>query len=372
MTVFSPKWKPERTEKKRVQASGALLPGEELWYLGPCNNMRPLMSEFALTSLRLIGLQGRDIAFDARYSEIATITPDRRKDTVQVARHDGTSIVFKMVGTADQAAIAHYVHWGQNTTPPEHVLAAAEIAREAQGSVDRRAEEARESSWPDTIVAGKLSRRASEAILRQCHGAEAPWFILTSSGGAGTLVAFEDRAVIIKTGGLTGFMAGSLGGERSASFHFSDITGIEYNSGFVTGVLEVLTASYNGTANRDYWRGTAQSRNADSNDPWTLSNCLPLSKAEYTEYLPLLTELKARISASKKVIVRIEAAEVAAIPAAPAIPAAVPSAPPASAITDFADLAEQLHTFAALRDSGVLTEEEFLQIKTRLIAGMGE
>ncbi len=39
--------------------------------------------------------------------------------------------------------------------------------------------EARGAEWPDSIVRGKLGRKASEAILRQCQDDEQPWFILT-------------------------------------------------------------------------------------------------------------------------------------------------------------------------------------------------
>ncbi len=140
-------------------------------------------------------------------------------------------------------------------------------------------------------------------------------------------------------------MAGSLGGERSATFHFTDITGIEYNSGFMNGVLEVLTPSYSGTANRDYWTGVSASRNADSNNPWTPSNTLPLAKLEYTQYLAEINELKSRISKSKQQSVQVVVAPAAAN-----------------------GLADQLAKLAELRDSGVLSDEEFGAAKTRLLS----
>ncbi|NNM45402.1 SHOCT domain-containing protein [Knoellia sp. DB2414S] len=141
-------------------------------------------------------------------------------------------------------------------------------------------------------------------------------------------------------------MAGSLGGERAATFHFVDITGIEYNSGFVTGVLEVLTPSYSGGANKDFWRGSNRSRNADSNDPWTLSNCLPLPKSEYNAAIADVQELKARIGRVKQPTIQVPAPQ-----------------PPASE-----GLADQLQKLAALRDSGVLSDEEFSSAKARLLS----
>ena len=156
------------------------------------------------------------------------------------------------------------------------------------------------AEWPRTTVKGKLSAKASRAIADVCRPDEAPWLILTSFGGAGTLVGFDDRLVILKTGGLTSLMAGSFGGQRQATFQYDDITGIEYNSGMVNGVLEILTPSYQGTVHKDFWRGAAKSRNADSGDPWTLSNCLPLAKPEYRAALAEINELQARVSASRR------------------------------------------------------------------------
>ena len=142
------------------------------------------------------------------------------------------------------------------------------------------------------------------------------------------------------------YMAGSLGGERPATFHFADITGIEFNSGWVNGVLEILTASYSGSTNKDFWRGSNRSRNADSNNPWTLSNCLPLLKSEHNSYLPEINELKARVGKSKQVRVQVAAPQVA---------------------PNSDGLAEQLQKLGDLHASGVLSAEEFAAAKARLL-----
>ncbi len=201
--------------------------------------------------------------------------------------------------------------------------------------------EAAADLWPNTKVIGRLSKKASAAIERQCHTDEQPWLILTSGGGAGSLVAFDDRLAIMKTGGMTGLMAGSLGGERAATFHYADITGVEYNSGILTGVLQILTPSYQGTANNDFWRGSTKSRNADAGDPWTLSNTLPLIKFEHRAAAAELRELRERISEAKR------------------------GAPTPGGDSD---LASQIEKLGALRASGALTDEEFAAAKSRLLA----
>lgn len=346
MTHFTVKWKADKAAKKAAVAEAALLPGEDVWFLGVCNNMKPLANEIALTALRVVALQDREIKFAARYGDIESLTTDEKKGTVAVVRRDGNSMLFKMVPKDDLAAIAHYYQFGLTTPPLPQLMEVATSAEVGDAAAAERINAAKQSDWPQTIVKGKLSRKASEAILRQCQGEEQPWLILTSSGGAGTLTAFDDRLAIIKTGGLTSFMAGSLGGERSATFNFPDVTGIEYNSGFVNGVLEVLTASYSGTANKDFWRGSARSRNADSNDPWTLSNCLPLTKSEYNAYLTEINQLKSRVSKAKQVSIQVVTSQVA----------------PASL-----GLAEQFEKLGSLHAAGVLSDEEFAAAKARLL-----
>lgn len=211
----------------------------------------------------------------------------------------------------------------------------------------------RRASGPNTTtVIGKLSLRASAAIVRLCHEAESPWLIVTSSGGAGVLVGFDDRAAIVKTGVLTSFMAGSLGGERSASFHFADITGIEYNSGFLNGVLEILTPSYSGTASHDFWRGAAQKRNAAAADPWTLSNALPLQKSEYNSALPHINHLRSRIAESKSRGVAM----------------AVPMVEHMAGIPPETSLSHEIERLAELHQTGLLSDEEFASAKAAAIA----
>lgn len=176
-------------------------------------------------------------------------------------------------------------------------------------------------------------------------------------GGAGLVVAFADRLAIIKTGGMSGFMSGALFGGRNTTFYFTDINALEYNSGMVNGVLEVLTASYQGTANKDFWRGSTQSRNANSNDPYTLSNTLPLPKLVYAQAAPHLQQLRSRISSAKQGIFFTETGEQVPAASAQQTTQANPDG-----------LVEQLERLSKLRDAGVLTEEEFAASKARLIS----
>lgn len=187
-----------------------------------------------------------------------------------------------------------------------------------------------------------------KAIERNAREDEMPVMIITGTYDStdGSLIVFDDRCVISKSGIIGGFMAGSLGGAREATFFFPDITGIEYNSGILNGVLEILTASYSGAATRDFWSGiTNPNRNKSENDPRVSSNTLPLIKPDYIEAKGLIEELRSTIAAAKNTKVVIEGNVNPATPG----------------------LADELEKPARLRDSGVLTEEEFAASKAKLL-----
>jgi hypothetical protein len=131
----------------------------------------------------------------------------------------------------------------------------------------------------------RAERTAGLKLLK--HVDEQPLFIIP--GAHGSLVAFENRCMILKPG----VFAGSLGGGRASTFYYRDITGIEINTGMLMGVLEIMTASYQGTANRDYW---STGRNRSS---FKVSNCLPIAKPILKEHAANLSRLQQMIGASK-------------------------------------------------------------------------
>ena len=212
-------------------------------------------------------------------------------------------------------------------------------AKDATAAAERVAWFDARPFWKGATIVGRLPSDKASAAVEQHAGGESPWFAI-GSGDAGVLAAWDDRLIIVKTGGKAAFMAGATGGGRIATFAFHDITGIEYNSGWVTGVLEVLTPSYQGSRNQDYWRGAASNRNNDAGDPWTLSNTLPLGKPFYTEAAPHLEELRKRIGAVRS---------------------------PQGAVAK-SSVAEELSKLAQLRDAGILSENEFADAKARLLS----
>lgn len=211
----------------------------------------------------------------------------------------------------------------------------------------RRREAAAEAQWPEAKIPCDQPNRATvDVISRNCAPSETPWLIVSISGN-GSLVAFEDRLLIIKTGLVQGINSGAMGGERSATIYYTDITGIEFNSGMALGVLEILTPSYQGTANKDYWRGITAGGNANSGNPRAISNTLPMGKFHHRQIARELQELRSRISAAKRASTRVT------VDHQPA---------PHS-------LASELAALADLRESGALTDEDFLAAKAQLLSG---
>jgi Short C-terminal domain len=137
---------------------------------------------------------------------------------------------------------------------------------------------------------------------------------------------------------LTSFMASATGGGRTGHFAFVDIVSVEYNSGWVSGVLEIHTAAHNAAQSGGYWR-MSKSKD-DSRSPWELPNVLPLNKGEYEKARPYIERMREMIAAAKR---------------------------PSSATS--VDIASQIERLAQLKASGALSEDEFESAKRRLIAG---
>lgn len=189
-----------------------------------------------------------------------------------------------------------------------------------------------EDEW-NAIITGKVNKAALQEVIQSCRPGEMPKFIL-GDGINGVLAAFEDRCMVIKKGFGTSFMAGSLGGGRVATFAYRDITGIEYNSGIVTGVLEILTASYTGKTTNSPWSfGNEKSAHESS-------NTLPWDKRFYNQVRPQIEWMQRKISDVKSLGGSV-------------------AAPVSSS--------DELTKLAALHKQGILTDKEFTDAKQRIL-----
>lgn len=150
-----------------------------------------------------------------------------------------------------------------------------------------------------------------------------------------SLIALESRLLIVKHG----FMAGATGGARKSTFDYADITNVEVNTGWVNGVIEVLSAAYSGGTQKDFWNS------GDNNDPHKASNAIPFAKAKLADFQPYLDELNGWVREAKQ----------------------ARNAPAALSASE-KSLPEQIRELHELVELGALSQEEFESAKKKLLA----
>lgn len=400
---FSESMKQKRCERIVNGVRAELLAGEFIAAVASCNNFRPwILDAVVVTNCRILAVDVTPVIKwsielpDVRWIETDPNASQTAADpALWVHGVEEEPLKFKMVPRDIHSCVIGAVNYRRHSQLPVQYIA----DREGRAMQKRADEGAREAAlakqWPQAIVKGlTLSKRNSMAIHEHCQPGESPWLILV---GEGALAAFEDRLIIVKSGWLSATNAGAFGGGRTTTFYYRDINAIEYNSGMMTGVLEVLTASYQGTANEDYWRGATKSRNANANDPHTLSNTLPFWKGEYQKASGEINELRRRISVAKSAPtmyippypmgsgnapgVNSQGLVPAPVGQAPMVgmpPASLPapvtadqqSAEPEAKPSPGSGRAwvEELSKLGELWKAGVLTDEEFAAAKAKLLS----
>lgn len=164
-----------------------------------------------------------------------------------------------------------------------------------------------------------------------------PILYLFQGGGSQTILGLEDRLLVVKPG----WQAGVTFGARVTSFYYVDITGIEAHVGLTFGVLEVNSSSVRGSDVMEFWN---PSRKPDK-DPFKVPNCIPISKKQLKRQADQLEGIRAKIRQAKQ----------------------VNSAPTSGIATPTDGISTELQRLASLRDSGILTDEEFQKAKNKLL-----
>jgi len=348
MNIYlSARWKSAKTQEKKLSIATEVIKSEPIWFLGDCNNLGikayPACDMIAITPTRIVAISiyQKTISWESDFQDVVSLkigkgsplTGNFDDCTLRLQLKNSSTITFAQFSEKDINAFKHFLAAGVQNAVSE------------SPSKDDRP---RIGKTNFDLVGPALKLKIADIIKNHIFEEDDLWFVL-NAGAAGVLACFKDRLMVIKSGGLTGLMAGALGGGRVTTIYYRDITGIEYNSGFANGVLEISTPAYEASKNKDFWRGAGAGRNDDANDPWTLSNTLPLSKSEYSEALPFLTELKKRISLAKQTVIISQPNE-----------AAQPS-PSAS-------IAQQVRELSELHQMGVLTDAEFTQAKAAILS----
>lgn len=339
------KLKEKHVAQVKEALEGALPPDERITAMFWANGLRPILDTIVVTDSRIIGVSRPDLARgnglrkEIAGSEIMSASVETRlgATALKIARSGGKAEAYATVQRGDAETLERFVAAASGSPAP---LA---DTREAQ-----RREVANGTEALRKLVVGSVSAKTLEEVWGNCRDGELPEFIAGEpASAAGSLTAFSDRCLVIKKGAWTGFMAGAMGGGRVATFMYVNITGIEYNAGWINGVLEILTPSYQGSTNKDFWRGTFSGRNENADDPFTLSNTLPWTKPFYEQVRPKIEWMKHQVAESRR----------------PAAYAQQGSAQPA--------LAAEIAKLASLHQEGVLDDEEFRQAKQALLAQSG-
>lgn len=329
-----------------------LLGGEIIWAFAAVQRMKPLTIGVAITNARIVGFFAggvtaeKRILIEVRGDDIRGFDFPANGGNMRVMTDHG-EVNFGRLDKHEVDFVSYFVnHLWQHGIDPAVVNSLRE--RESEQSEAAAAHDQFLARRSEVQVFGSsMKDKWWEDIARFAHGDELPWLVI-NSGSGGRLAAFDDRLLISKSGGMTGFMAGATGGGRETIFPYSDVTNIEYNGGFVTGVLEVLTPSYQGTTNHDFWN----SKNSGK-DPYSLSNCLPLAKDVYRQAQPQINELHRKVADAKRSHVLVHA---------PAQPQAAPRAS--------GGLADELAKLADMHQQGLLDLDEFKAAKQAAIARM--
>ncbi|MDP8212067.1 MAG: SHOCT domain-containing protein [Candidatus Zapsychrus exili] len=184
-------------------------------------------------------------------------------------------------------------------------------------------------------VVGKfeiLNKKIQRLVRENLNQNETVLFCLVGNFSQ-SLIALDERILVIKSG----FMAGATFGSRVTSLHYKDITGIEVNTGLLTGVIEISTPSYQGTREKDWW---AMARDRD---PMKVSNCIPIEKNKLKEYQPYLEKLRQKIRDAKNTV-------------------------NLNSHDDGKSIGSELEKLVSLYSSGMLSNEEFEQAKKKLLS----
>jgi Short C-terminal domain len=156
-----------------------------------------------------------------------------------------------------------------------------------------------------------------------------------------TLVALLDRVVIMKPG----FMANATGGCRVTTIHYSEMTGVQVNTGHLMGVLQVTSPSYP-AVRTDYWTSAGKAAKAGVDSATVAPNCIPIAKRQVQMWEPQLERLRRLVAEAH----------------ASAQPTPAP-APPVQG----ASAADRLKQLAELHDAGIVSAEEFESKKEQLL-----
>src|SRR5439155_7300162 len=139
-----------------------------------------------------------------------------------------------------------------------------------------------------------LSRRVRREVGRHVGADERILFCLRGSLDH-SLVALEDRILLVKPG----FHAGTTFGSLVTTLHYSDVTGVQVHTFLLSGWIEISSPSFQGRERkRNRWP------HGQDRDVYKLPNCIPISRRRLDDYQPALRRLMDQLAQFKRPVVK--------------------------------------------------------------------
>lgn len=402
------KLKQDKAEKHAAKLAPALADGEEIVFMGICNNLRPTVDRLIVTNQRLLAAHSMDAApkWESSHTLLLDVGFNQKKQTVTVHTANGAEQVFKMVRPEDHDTIRAHL----NAFRSER-LAGTGIADDVRKDLaESAAAAAVEAAAPTTLQAKAIAEGFPE---KHRHLVEPLLAHLDSAAQAAARgdVPAEERAIwdgrqLARKAGLIAVKGPKWYDERVLErARRGDLRRGADLLGIVGADLTIMS-------DRIVQRGRAYVLDADVRasvevDGQILQSSRPtMTRMAFGSILPgsallvglampktetkdsrraqfilvhpawrieerldpdnahQLTGLAGQVNAIAESRQRREASAAASQVAAPATPTAAARAETSTP----GGLAEELTKLASLRDAGILTDEEFAAAKARLLA----
>lgn len=351
--------------QKALEKAGDLVDGESVWFYAKCNQFKPMIDAVVVTNVRLMGLSTMDgFKYKALVSQVKATHCDQKKGTVEVTTSDGQVMIFKRIHSDDVPTVGHFLEEARKHPAPKHLIDAL-IESGAAGSSVLAAEGA---SREDYAGAKKAHEQESKRQRTQERASE-----------RARKREVEDQRARDCAAEQAGLAAEA--GELVESTLFGGKTVEIYKNGFIRVVGLFSNAPYERLlsieASADVGKKSAVGRSAAAVMTGGIS--LLGSNKRGDVYLTIVTDRETHVlhqdpptargmQASKK----LEAAGRAVLQcvAVSEATAGGGSDQPSPAGSTGATVAERLRELNKMRDEGLVSAEEYEQLRTKLLGAL--
>jgi len=350
----------DKAEAALAKSAGELIDGEEVWYFAKCNNFKPSAAAIVITNARVLGLRSSGgFSFAVLHSHITSTSSDERHHTVQVTGSDGEMMTFKSVASEDLPAVAQYIELGRQAPIPDAVATGlatrAQVQAQAQAEASQAEAERQESErlaadQKESLKVEKRENKEQEKAQRQQEKEERAADELARYGLNVASEIFGNRMVRIYDKGFVR-LSGLMFGLNTATFE--QLISIEASS-------DVSKKSGAGRGAAALMTGGLSLASSNKRGDVYLTITTDATTHVLHEDPPTATNLKQ--------VKKLEAAGLAALRKTPPVTTDLSETPPATpAASSAPTVSERMRELTLLRDDGMVSLEEYDQLRTKLL-----